>query len=104
MDKAHIYIQGKKFEHITLAQKKLNCSAALIRNLCVEEELDCTKIAGTWYINPASLVKGLKTLQRKRSNKNILISKLRNKENTRPKEGINILKRIIGSEVRKRIR
>jgi hypothetical protein len=100
-EKAEIYKNGSKFDHIEIVRNKLNCSSAVVRGLCAAKDLDCLKVGGAWYVNTRSLAGGLKVLQKRRSNRNILISKFRKLEIEPSKKKLSTLKRLVGREIRK---
>lgn len=93
---------NREYIHISSARKKLNCSVTVVKGLCAKGDLVCIKAGGSWYVSTDSLAHGLNNLQRKRSNKSILISKLRNQEKPAARSSFNAIKRVIGREIRKK--
>jgi hypothetical protein len=100
-EKAEIYKNGSKFDHIEIVRNKLNCSSAVVRGLCAAKDLDCLKVGGAWYVNTRSVAGGLKVLQKRRSNRNILSAKIRKLEMEAAKRKFTTLKRLIGREIRR---
>jgi len=94
------YPSYSKYEHLKEISRKLSYSESIVRGLCRDGILKCTKIEGSWYVDPDSIPKAVQYLQRKRSNKQISLSKLRKSEIATLAKQPRRRKKLIGIEIK----
>lgn len=102
MKKLHIDAHGKKYEHLSTARLKLNCSASYVRAMCQRGDLVCLQVGGSWYIEIASMHRGARRALENRVKKEITLSKLRKNELETIKNRSKTARRLVGGEIRLR--